>query len=83
MKEERLLRVFLRIIGFLIILLGIYLIFTEEIFFGTIAIIIAFLIFPNRKTDNSSDYNDDHDYSTNYSTDHDSGGSDTGGGSND
>ncbi|WP_310197072.1 hypothetical protein [Neobacillus niacini] len=72
----------LRLVGFLIFIFGVYLIFAEQIFFGVLSIILAFLIFPNRSGIKSHHYNYDNDYSNDYtySSDSDSGGGDSGGG---
>jgi uncharacterized membrane protein YgcG len=70
------------LVGFLIFIFGVYLIFAEQIFFGVLSIILAFLIFPNRSGSKSRHYNYDNDYSNDhaYSSDSDSGGGDSGGG---
>ena len=77
-----LLRGLLRLVGFLFFIFGVYLIFAEQIFFGVLSIILAFLIFPNRSGSKSSHYNYDNDYSNDhvYSSDSDAGGGDSGGG---
>jgi hypothetical protein len=70
------------LVGFLIFIVGVFLIFAEQVFFGVLSIILAFLIFPNRSTSKNSHYHYDNDYSNDhaYSSDSDSGGSDSGGG---
>ena len=72
-------------VGFLIFIVGVFLIFAEQVFFGVLWIILAFLIFPNRSTSKSSHYHYDNDYSNDhaYSSDSDSGGGDSGGGGRD
>jgi uncharacterized membrane protein len=73
-----LLRTFIRLIGFLILIYGIYLIFNAQVFLGVVAIIIAFLIFPNRR---STNHHHDHDYTSNdssYSSSSDAAGGDSG-----
>ncbi|WP_419955612.1 hypothetical protein ACN6MT_09000 [Neobacillus niacini] len=70
--------------GFLIFIFGVYLIFAEQIFFGVLSIILAFLIFPNRRNSGSDHYHYDHNNSSGdhaYSSDSDSGGGDSGGSS--
>jgi hypothetical protein len=61
----------------------VYLIFAEQVFFGVLSIILAFLIFPNRSNINSKShhYNYDNNYSSDhaYSADSDSSGGDSGG----
>ena len=83
--EECLLRAILRLIGFLIFIFGVYLIFAEQVFFGVLSIILAFLIFPNRSNSKGRHYHYDNDYSSDhsYSSDSDSGGGESGGGSSD
>jgi hypothetical protein len=80
--EECLLRGILRLVGFLIFAFGVFLIFADQVFFGVLSIILAFLIFPNRSNSKSRHYNYDNDYSNDhaYSSDSDSGGGDSGGG---
>ncbi|WP_169803648.1 hypothetical protein [Neobacillus niacini] len=70
--------------GFLIFIFGVYLIFAEQIFFGVLSIILAFLIFPNRKSSGTHHSNYDYNNSSNdhvYSSDSDSSGGDSGGSS--
>jgi hypothetical protein len=59
----------------------VYLIFAEQVFFGVLSIILAFLIFPNRSNIKSHHYNDDNNYSSDhaYSADSDSSGGESGG----
>jgi uncharacterized membrane protein YgcG len=73
------------LIGFLIFIFGVYLIFADQVFFGVISIILAFLIFPNRSNSGGSYHSHDNDYSSDhaFSTDSDSGGGDSGGGGGD
>lgn len=81
--EECLLRGILRLVGFLIFIFGVFLIFTDQVFFGVLSIILAFLVFPNRSNSKSHNYHHyDNDYSNDhaYSSDSDSGGGDSGGG---
>jgi hypothetical protein len=80
-----LLRGILRLVGFLVFVLGVYLIFAEQVFFGVLSIILAFLIFPNRSSSSGRHYSYDNDYSSDhsYSSDSDSGGGDSGGGGGD
>jgi hypothetical protein len=54
----------------------VYLNFTAEVFFGFLAIIIALLIFPNRKQSSQDSYVHDYEYDhgTSYSSDSDNGG---------
>jgi hypothetical protein len=75
------------LLGGLLFVYGIYLIFGVQEFFGTLAIIAAFFIFPSigkgPKGSDSNDYVNDYQNDTDYSndngdTDTDSGG-DTGG----
>jgi uncharacterized membrane protein YgcG len=70
------------LVGFLIFAFGVYLIFAEQVFFGVLSIILAFLIFPNRSNSRGHHYSNDNDYSNDhaYSSDSDSGGGDSGGG---
>lgn len=78
-----LLRGILRLVGFLIFIFGVFLIFADQVFFGVLSIILAFLIFPNRSNSKSHHYHPyDNDYSNDhaYSSDSDSGGGDSGGG---
>jgi hypothetical protein len=74
--EECLLRGILRLVGFLIFIFGVFLIFADQVFFGVLSIILAFLIFPNRSNSKSSHYHYDNDYNNDhsYSSDSDSGG---------
>ncbi|MFH7818479.1 hypothetical protein [Neobacillus thermocopriae] len=53
------LRIIQRVVGIVLLILGIYLIFGAQEFFGTILIILAFLIFPTvSKTTHQSNGND-------------------------
>jgi hypothetical protein len=54
----------------------VYFIFTAEVFFGFLAIIIALLIFPNRKQSSQDNYvyEREYDHGTSYSSDSDNGG---------
>lgn len=72
----------MRLIGFLIFLLGVYLIIAEQVFMGVLAIIVSILIFPNRKRASRGYHSFDNDYhsDSSYSSDGDSGGRDSGGG---
>ncbi|MEH7013362.1 hypothetical protein V7087_21555 [Neobacillus niacini] len=72
-------------VGFLIFIFGVYLIFAEQIFFGVLSIILAFLIFPNRSNSGRHHFNYDNTYSNDhvYSSDSDSGSGDSGGGGGD
>jgi hypothetical protein len=70
------------LVGFLIFIFGVYLIFADQVFFGVLSIIVAFLVFPNRSNSKNRHYHYDNDYSNDhaYSSDSDSGGGDSGGG---
>jgi hypothetical protein len=74
-------RVIQWLLGTLLLVYGIYLIFGVQEFFGTLAIIAAFFIFPSLgkgpKSSYSDDYNDDYQVDTDSSTH--SGPSDVGG----
>ncbi|MEH7416528.1 hypothetical protein V7266_14670 [Neobacillus drentensis] len=66
-------RMIQRIIGVLLLVYGIYLIFGTQEFFGTILIILAFLIFPslnNKKSNADSTHHDDYNHDTESSSDH-------------
>ncbi|AZU64022.1 hypothetical protein [Neobacillus mesonae] len=54
-------RIIQRIVGVLFLAGGVYLIFVTQEFFGTILIILAFLIFPTIEKKNNSD-NPEHAY---------------------
>ena len=76
-----------RLVGCLLLVYGIYLIFVTKEFFGTLLIIVAFLIFPSLNKEKKRSYSDDydsHDRSNDSAYDHDSasegGDSDGGGG---
>jgi hypothetical protein len=73
-------RVIQWVIGALLLVYGIYLIFGLQEFFGTIAIIAAFFIFPSvGKGRNSSYSNDnDHDFGKDTERSYDGGDSDWG-----
>lgn len=65
-------RIVQRLVGLLLIILGVYLIFGAQEFFGTILIIFAFLIFPSLKSTpdpGSHDSNDDRTYEPEESND--------------
>jgi hypothetical protein len=81
-EGECLLRGILRLVGFLIFIFGVYLIFADQVFFGVLSIIVAFLVFPNRSNSKNRHYHYDNDYSNDhaYSSDSDSGGGDSGSG---
>lgn len=66
-------RLIQRIIGVLLLVYGIYLIFGTQEFFGTILIILAFLIFPslNKEKSRSHSNNYVHDRSDESSFDND------------
>lgn len=74
-------RVIQWLLGALLFVYGIYLIFGVQEFFGTLAIIAAFLIFPSlgngRKNSHSNDYV--HDYESDSGSPVDGGDSDGGG----
>ncbi|NHC20211.1 hypothetical protein G6554_18360 [Bacillus sp. MM2020_4] len=55
-----------RLVGVLLLVYGIYLIFGTQEFFGTILIIIAFLIFPSLNKEKKRSYSNDVDYSDRY-----------------
>ncbi|WHY76981.1 hypothetical protein QNH20_23320 [Neobacillus sp. WH10] len=50
-----------RLVGVLLLVYGIYLIFVTQEFFGTLLIIIAFLIFPSINKEKKESYSDDID----------------------
>ncbi|MGJ7910744.1 hypothetical protein [Neobacillus sp. LXY-1] len=62
-------RVIRRVIGVLLLAYGIYLIFGTQEFFGTLLIILAFLIFPNAKKRPKSYYSNEADYDESSSGD--------------
>ncbi|MBS4213085.1 hypothetical protein [Neobacillus rhizophilus] len=77
LKAIRLLQ---RLVGAVLLILGIYLIFGTQEFFGTILIILAFLIFPSIKKEKSSGHHYDRDYLHDTANDNDNyGSSDSGG----
>ncbi|QCJ44201.1 hypothetical protein FAY30_21100 [Bacillus sp. S3] len=66
-------RMIQRIVGVLLLVYGIYLIFVTQEFFGTLLIIIAFLIFPSlskEKARSSSDNLNNHVYYNDSANDH-------------
>ncbi|MFZ7942085.1 hypothetical protein [Neobacillus sp. 19] len=66
-------RMIQRIVGVLLLVYGIYLIFVTQEFFGTLLIIIAFLIFPSlskEKVRSSSDNPNNHVYYNDSANDH-------------
>ncbi|EKN70181.1 hypothetical protein BABA_06521 [Neobacillus bataviensis LMG 21833] len=78
-------RMIQRLVGVLLLVYGIYLIFGTQEFFGTILIIVAFLIFPSLNKEKKRSYSNDVDDSDRYNDsadDNDSsyGGGDSGGG---
>jgi len=78
-------RMIQRLVGVLLLVYGIYLIFVTQEFFGTLLIIVAFLIFPSLNNEKKRSYSDDydsHDRSSDSAYDHDgsSGGGDSDGG---
>ncbi|WP_040204267.1 hypothetical protein [Neobacillus jeddahensis] len=78
----KIIRLLQRVVGILLLGYGIYLIFGTQDFFGTILIILAFLIFPSlnkEKGQSHGDRVDTHDQYHNSSVDHDtsSGGGDS------
>jgi hypothetical protein len=73
--------VFLRLVGLLIFLLGVYFIVTGQVFLGVIAIIISILVFPNLEGVGNSYHDFDNDHGDrSYSFESDSRGGDSGGG---
>lgn len=81
-------RMIQRLVGVLLLVYGIYLIFGTQEFFGTILIIIAFLIFPSLNKEKKRSYSNDVDDSDRYNdsandNDSSSGGSDSDGGGSD
>ncbi|MFC4800185.1 hypothetical protein ACFPA1_12590 [Neobacillus sp. GCM10023253] len=75
-------RLIQRLVGAALLILGIYLIFGTQEFFGTILIILAFLIFPSIKKEKSSGHHhDDRDYLHDTANDNDNnyGRTDSGG----
>ena len=80
-------RMLQRLIGFILLVYGIYLIFGKQEFFGTLLIILAFLIFPRLNKGKSRSHSDDyvHDRSFDSALDNDNsdGGGDSDGGSSD
>ncbi|MGX6446124.1 hypothetical protein ACWM35_23210 [Neobacillus sp. K501] len=83
-RRARLLRAILRLVGLLILLLGVYCIVTGQVFLGVIAIIISLLIFPNREGSSSGYHHFEHEHRDHsYSFENDSGGGDSGGGGGD
>ncbi|WP_160725526.1 hypothetical protein [Bacillus sp. USDA818B3_A] len=84
----KIVRMIQRIIGVLLLVYGVYLIFGTQEFFGTILIILAFLIFPTinkGKGKNHRTHNDYYDHNEESSSDHDHTyeSNDSGGGSDD
>ncbi|GHH97418.1 hypothetical protein [Neobacillus kokaensis] len=80
-----------RIVGVLFLAGGIYLIFVTQEFFGTILIILAFLIFPTVGKKGNSDYNEQvyeqeryneatNDHDNSYGGGDSDGSNDSGGG---
>jgi hypothetical protein len=70
----KIIRMLQRIIGVLLLVYGVYLIFGTQEFFGTILIILAFLIFPslNKEKNNSqSGHHDDYERNPDSSSEHD------------
>ena len=74
-------RVIQWLLGALLIVYGIYLIFGVQEFFGTLAIIAAFFIFPSLGNGRKSSYSNDyvHDYESDSDSPVDGGASDGGG----
>ena len=77
-----------RLVGALLLVYGIYLIFVTQEFFGTLLIIMAFLIFPSlnkeKKGSHSDDYGSNERYSdSTYGHDSSTGGGDSDGGGGD
>ena len=80
------LKTILRVVGVLLLLLGIYLIFADSAFLGAVSIIVACLLFPGGKGgkrsagsydhDVNDDHDDDNDYDFDDTSDGDSGGDD-------
>ena len=64
----KIIRMMQRLIGVLLLLYGIYLIFGTQEFFGTILIILAFLIFPSLNKEKSSSSRNERDNNTNDSS---------------
>jgi predicted histidine transporter YuiF (NhaC family) len=73
-------RVIQWLLGALLIVYGIYLIFGVQEFFGTLAIIAAFFIFPSLGNGRNSSHSNDyvHDYESDSGSPDDSGASDGG-----
>ncbi|MEH7352674.1 hypothetical protein V7150_03750 [Neobacillus drentensis] len=81
-------RMIQRLLGVLLLMYGIYLIFVTQEFFGTLLIIVAFLIFPSLTKEKKGSYSDDYSSNERYSDSaygHDSstGGGDSDGGGGD
>ncbi|HWO98533.1 MAG TPA: hypothetical protein VNM45_19835 [Bacillus sp. (in: firmicutes)] len=70
------LKIILRVVGVLLLLLGIYLIFADSAFLGAVSIIVACLLFPGGKGGKRSagSYDHDDDYDFEDTSDGDSGG---------
>ncbi|MEH7116973.1 hypothetical protein V7128_06050 [Neobacillus vireti] len=67
-------RMIQRLIGILLLVYGVYLIFGTQEFFGTLLIILAFLVFPSINTEKGKSskthndyYDDDHESSSHHS----------------
>lgn len=71
-------RVIQWLVGALLLVYGIYLIFGVQEFFGTLAIIAAFFIFPSLRNGRKSSYSNDHVhyYESNSDSTNDDRGSD-------
>jgi hypothetical protein len=62
-------RVIQWLVGAVLLVYGIYLIFGVQEFFGTLAIIVAFLIFPSLRKGQNRSYSNDYIPDSNYDTD--------------
>lgn len=67
----KIIRMLQRIIGVLLLVYGVYLIFGTQEFFGTILIILAFLIFPTLSKNAQSGHHDDYDHNPESTSTHD------------
>ncbi|MBT2658767.1 hypothetical protein J7E81_26695 [Bacillus sp. ISL-18] len=67
----KIVRMLQRIIGVLLLVYGVYLIFGTQEFFGTILIILAFLIFPSLNKKDQSGPHDDYNHNPESTSTHD------------
>jgi len=70
----KIVRMIQRIIGAILLVYGVYLIFGTQEFFGTVLIILAFLIFPSLNKEKGKSHSTHNNYNEHYqesSSDHD------------